>query len=253
MIRSIFILLFLLITNFTYAQFHGRKHQPLMELNGIYSMSGWFFSPGPTYMWPNKIKWLGGQENPNFNPRGRIGLYLEFGRYNIFPEGGAFFNYMDYSLAYKRLSGSETQDGDKKIFRKNYLLGNFNINNIFQLSDRTFLQNSLGANLDFKLWERSDPGADNKRLLFSLHYKFGFGLKLTKTLFIIPSIETPILNIREWDGGRSSYFLFNSHYRPLIFSCRLIWLRSPSKGACPPVYVNPGDKAKQDQYFMDQQ
>ena len=117
MIRSIFILLFLLITNFTYAQFHGRKHQPLMELNGIYSMSGWFFSPGPTYMWPNKIKWLGGQENPNFNPRGRIGLYLEFGRYNIFPEGGAFFNYMDYSLAYKRLSGSETQDGDKKIFR----------------------------------------------------------------------------------------------------------------------------------------
>ena len=253
MYRILTILFLLFTIKTSTSQFYGRKHQPLMELNGTYSMSGWFISPGLSYMLPNKIKWLGGQENPDIKPRGRIGLYLELGRYHIFPEGGAFFNYMDYSVAFKRLSGSETQNDVKKIFRQNYLSGNFNINNIYQLSDRTFLQNSLGVNLDFRLWQRSSPDPSNKRLLASLHYKFGFGLKLNQTLFIIPSVETPILNFREWDKGRSSYSLYNSYYRPLVFSFRFIWLRSPSKGDCPPVYVNPGDKAKQDQYFMDQQ
>ncbi len=244
---------FILITNLVSAQFYGRKHQPLVELNGSYNMNGWHFSPGLTYMWPNKIKWLGGQENSDITPKGRIGLYFELGRYHIFPEGGAFFNYMDYSVAYKRLSGSETQNDEKQIFRQNYVLANFNINNIYQLSDRTFLQNSLGANLDFKLWENNTQATNDKRLLLSLHYKFGFGFKLTKTVFIIPTVETPILNIRQWEQFKSNYGRFNSRYRPLIFSCRLLWLRAPSKGDCPPVYVNPGDKAKQEQYFMDQQ
>lgn len=253
MTRILITLILLCSIKMSFSQFYGRKNQPLMDLNGTYSMNGWFFSPGLTYMLPNKIKWLGGQENPDINPRGRIGLYLELGRYHIFPEGGAFFNYMDYSIAFKRLSGSEIDRGNKKIFRQNYLTGNFNINNIIQLSDRTFLQNSLGVNLDFRLWQRSSPEPTNKKLLFSLHYKFGFGLKLNETLFIIPSIETPIVNFREWDKGRSTYQLYNSRYRPLILSFRFLWLRRPSKGDCPPVYVNPGDKAKQDQYFMDQQ
>jgi len=235
------------------AQYYGKKNRPLMDLNGNYSMNGWFLSPGLTYMWPNKVKWLGGEKKEDTVARGRVGLYLELGRYHIFPEGGAFFNYMDYSIAYKRLSGSETLDGTKSKFKKNYISANFNLNNIYQLGDRHFLQNSIGVNLDYQLWENGTPSPVNtKKLLFSLHYKIGYGIKFSEKLFIIPSIETPILNFRQWDKGKSTYGIFNnSRYRPIVFSCRFVWLKSPSKGDCPPVYVNPGDKARQDQQFME--
>ena len=122
MYRILTILFLLFTIKTSTSQFYGRKHQPLMELNGTYSMSGWFISPGLSYMLPNKIKWLGGQENPDIKPRGRIGLYLELGRYHIFPEGGAFFNYMDYSIAFKRLSGSEIDRGSKNSVLEGELL-----------------------------------------------------------------------------------------------------------------------------------
>ena len=112
---SLFIVLFCFSAK---SQFYERKNRPLMDLNGNYSMNGWLLSPGLTYMWPNKISWLGGQKRADTVARGRIGLYLEIGRYHIFPEGGAFFNYMDYSISYKRLSGSEEVDTQKSLFKK---------------------------------------------------------------------------------------------------------------------------------------
>ena len=249
--RLLILVLLIFISNSWNAQNYSRKKRPLMDLNGNYSMNGWLLSPGLTYMWPNKIKWLGGQKREDTVARGRVGLYLEVGRYHIFPEGGAFFNYLDYSLAYKRLSGSETIEEDKLKFKKNYLSANFNLNNIYQLGDRNFIQNSIGTNIDFQLWENGNPSPVNtKRFLIALHYKIGYGIKINEKLFVIPSIETPIINFRQWEKGKSSYGIFNSRYRPIIFSCRFAWLKSPSRGDCPPVYVNPGDKAKQDQHFM---
>ncbi len=247
---SLFIVLFCFSAK---CQFYERKNRPLMDLNGNYSMNGWILSPGLTYMWPNKITWLGGQKKEDTVARGRIGLYLEIGRYHIFPEGGAFFNYMDYSIAYKRLSGSEEISDLKSKFKKNYVSGNFNINNIYQLGDRHFLQNSIGINIDYQLWENGTPSPVNtKKLLFCIHYRIGYGIKLTEKLFVIPTLETPIINLRQWEKGKSTYGIFNnSRYRPIVFSCRFAWLKSPSRANCPPVYVNPGDKAKQDQHFME--
>jgi len=249
-------LIFALSTS-VYSQGYNRKNRDLVTFNGQYKMGGWLISPGLTYMWPNKIKFLGGQEDPDITPKGRIALYLEAGRYRFFYQGGRIFNYFDYSLAYKRLSGSEKYLDNKGIFKQNYLLGNFNVNNILQLSDFTFIQNSLGVNLDYKFAQKyensgSPLAADTDKLLFSLHYKFGFGFKVTETLFIIPSIETPIVNFKRWENFKSTYGLFSSRYRPLILSVRFAWLRRPGKGACPPVYANPDDKAKQEQYMMGQ-
>ena len=104
-----------------------------MDLNGNYSMNGWLLSPGLTYMWPNKISWLGGQKREDSVARGRISLYLELGRYHIFPEGGAFFNYMDYSIAYKRLSGSEEISDLKSKFKKPSKEENQQTRNIFDV------------------------------------------------------------------------------------------------------------------------
>ena len=117
-----------------------------------------------------------------------------------------------------------------------------------------FIQSSIGANLDFMLFEKQPvPSPTNSdRLLLSFHLKFGYGMKFQNRLFIIPTLETPIINLRQWEKGKSTYGIFNkSRYRPIVFSCRFAWLKSPSRANCPPVYVNPGDKAKQDQHFME--
>lgn len=217
---------------------YDRKNRDLIDLKNT-RHSGWLISPGLTYMIPFKPK---ADDAPDVNPNGRLAIYLEAGKWHLFPGGGNVFNYFDYSLAYKRLSGSEEFGNTKGIFKQNNVLGNFNINNIIQLSDYTFIQNSLGANLDYKFSEKYEPAvettySDNtKRLLFSLHYKFGFGIKVTKKLFVIPTLETPILNFREWEKGRSDYGIFNSRYRPLIFTVRFAWTMKPKKGDCPPVY-----------------
>jgi hypothetical protein len=239
----LFLVVSMLFQPILFGQGYKPKNGELVELNSI-RPSGWHFSPGLTYMIPFAPK---GEDAPEVNPRGRLAIYAEVGRYHIFPGGGNIFNYMDYSLGFKRLSGSELFEEEKSIFKQNYLVGNFNINNIIQLSNFLFIQNSLGVNGDFKISQNmessSSPIADNtQRFIFSLHYKFGIGYKATKNLFIIPTLETPILNLTEWERGRSDYGIYSSRYRPLIFSVRFAWTTKPSKGACPPVPGGKGEK-----------
>jgi len=227
----------------------AQRKADLVDIRNIRA-SGWHFAPGLTYMMGFKPK---GDDAPVVNPGGRLAIYAEIGRYRIFPNGGNVFNYMDYSLAYKRLSGKEEFLGEKSIFKQNHLLGNFNINNMIQLTDYTFIQNSLGINGDFKFAERVAPSAspyqDNTgRFLISLHYKLGFGYKATKNLFIIPTLETPILNGIEWEKGRSDYGIYSSRYRPIIFTVRFAWTQKPSKNACPPI---PGAKDKDKKNYDD--
>ena len=219
--------------------------QPLMDFNGQYRMQNFFLSPGLTFMLPMA-------SDKEFSQRGRLGLIFEGGAYHIFERGGNIFNYMDYGAGYKRLSGSEFMDiNNKSIFKQNYISSFFNINNIWQLSSKKFLQSSIGANLDFKFFEKDTPLPNNTdKLNFSFHFKLGYGIKLNKILFVIPTIETPILNLKKWENGKSTFGIFNSRYRPIIFKVRLIWLKKLGKSDCPPVYTNPEDDARNERNYM---
>jgi len=247
----------------------NRKNRALVDFKQ-YKYGGWMISPGLTYMYPSRVKYLNDstEKDDNVNPNGRIALYLEAGRYQIFYAGGRTLNYMDYSLAYKRLSGTEKYNANerksKATFKQNFLLANFNVNNIIQLTDYTFIQNSIGVNFDWKFSEKFEKnespyvfdnnGAVNNTgtFILSLHYKLGYGVKITDQLFIIPTIETPILNGIKWEKGKSTYGIFSSRYRPIIFSVRFAWLRIPSRRDCPPVYGPAGDADKQQQHMMGQ-
>lgn len=219
--------------------------QSLMDFNGQYRMQNFFLSTGLTFMLPNSL------EN-EFSKRGRLGLIFEGGAYHIFERGGNIFNYMDYGAGYKRLSGSEFNDvNNKSIFKQNYISSFFNINNIWQLSSKKFLQSSIGANLDFKFFEKDTPLPKNTdKLNFSFHFKLGYGIKFSKTLFIIPTIETPIINLKKWEQGKSTFGIFNSRYRPVLFKVRFIWLKKLGKSDCPPVYTNPEDDARNERNYM---
>ncbi len=228
-----------------------RKKKALVQYR-TYRRGGWMFAPGITYMWGRKTK----DEKRDITQKGRIAVYAEVGRFQIFKDEGNVFNYFDYSLAYKRLSGTEEFAGSKAVFKQNYILGNFNVNNIWQRGDYTFIQNSLGVNLDYKFMEKYESngsGSDNTgRTLFSLHYKIGYGIKARGNLFIIPSIEVPILNVMEWEKGKSTYGIFSSRYKPIIFSIRFAFLRKRNMMSCPDNDLSPEDKKKQDMHLMGQ-
>jgi hypothetical protein len=87
-------------------------------------------------------------------------------------------------------------------------------------------------------------------MIFALHYKLGFGYKVNQKLFIIPAVETPILNFIPFEKGRSTINVFNLHYRPLIFTVRIAWLRKPKANACPVIDGNSDDKSRQEKYQM---
>lgn len=252
-IKSILLIIFLSTCIIGNSQdIFGRRKKDLVEYR-TYKMGGWMFAPGLTYT-PARIP---KSEERDINPNGRLAVYAEVGRFQIFYEGGNFFNYFDYSLAYKRLSGSEKYNDLKSVFKQNFVLANVNLNNIVQLGDYTFIQNSIGANLDYKFSEKYDnvngSGNDNtNNLLFSLHYKFGYGIKAKNNLFIIPSIEVPILNALEWENGKSTYGIFSSRYKPIIFSVRFAFLKKRGRNACPDNGLSPEDKKKQEMHMMGQ-
>ena len=208
------------------------------------------------------------------DPKGRTGIfYLGIGRYHIMRYG--FIKYIDYSLGYKRLKGSEEMMGylftrsdslpsqDSLVqetfgnwtFKDSYLSANFNINHVFQVNDNTFIQNSLGVNVDYRFASKIKCEGDTiytynhtpKRLLAQLHYKLGVGFKVRKNLLIIPTLEMPILNLYKYDDDKSTIHYFNSWYRPFVFTVRFLIFRSP-KVYCPPVKGHPDDKKKQKQF-----
>jgi len=222
--------------------------QSLIDFNGQYRMQNFFLSPGFTFMLPSPSE----DELNLLNKRGRISVIFEGGAYHIFEGGGNVFNYMDYGIGYKKLSGSEYNDvNNKSIFKQNNITSFFNINNIWQISTKKFFQSSIGANLDFKFFEKDHPTPNNTdQLNFSFHFKLGYGLKFSKTLFIIPTIETPIINLKKWDQGKSTHGIFNSRYRPILFKIRFIWLKKLGKSDCPPVYTNPEDDARNERNYM---
>jgi hypothetical protein len=247
----ILILIFTVAVGKTQMKMYQRKNIPLVDFNGTYQLQNFYLSPGLTYMMPYEIPNIISNSNSEVNAKARLAYIIEAGAYRIFEKGGNIFNYLDYGFSYKKLSGSETIDESKSIFKQRFLGGSFNLNNIWQISDKKFIQTSLGSNIDFKLFEEGNPLPNNTdRLTIAFHLKIGYGFKVKKTLFVIPTIESPFLTLKKWEQGKSTYGIFNSRYRPLIFKVRFIWLKKLGKGKCPEALTSPEDKARYERNYM---
>ncbi len=251
-----------------------RKRPEIFPLNGRYKLSGYFFGPGATY---TLTRFSNSEEevfsnadssySATFEPAGGIGLYLEAGWFKVF-KYSSIIRYMDVGLAYKQLKGAESYNGvltgieqdtilaemaGEGNFDETFVTFNLNFNNVLQLGDRTFLQNSLGANVDYRISSTHTYTAEfglNRQEIpatvrAQIHYKIGFGWKISDKVIMIPSLETPILSVYEWDDGRSDFQFFSSRYRPIIFSLRFLFLRPANKGFdCVPVKKEKGKKGK---------
>lgn len=258
---------------------YSNKYEKLVDLTGHNRLHGFHFAPGLTWMLApfgekDQTQELAtfGDVNHTMKGKGRLGFYAEAGMYHLFPYG-RIFHYLDWSIGWKNLKGAQdftesvsfdsfgtsdiTSEGTN-AFRYNFLLANANLNNVKQIGNYSFLQNSIGLNFDYALGKRESmesyyiSGSTFDKMIFSLHYKFGFGYKINQKWFIIPTLETPIFNIIPFESGKSvlGYGIFDMRYHPIILSVRIAWLRKPKSGDCPPVYGPEGDKSRQERYQM---
>lgn len=192
----------------------------------------------------------------NLEQNAQIGLYLELGRYKLLSTKKPI-SYIDYGLSYKQFRASQSYDlvregigvidttSFSQSFQSHAVSAHFNANNVLAVNKNIFFQNTLGANLDYavlqNLSSEDKSGFDEtyqddpSRLRAQLHYKFGVGIRISEMWYVIPSIEIPLLNAWQWEGGRSTFGAFNSRYRPIIFSLRFAWLTKPD---CPKVWDN---------------
>jgi len=256
-----------------------RKNQSVFPPYPQFKQKGWIVAPGATYMlttFVKRNKTLVENDSLSYTaglkPTGKVGLYLEGGRYRIL-QYSKLVKYIDYGLAYKWLRGKEKFDGeltnnlDNSVMLANsglskysnhYFMGHFNLNNVIKMSDRTFLQNTLGINLDYSFissrsTEQTVASVTQNtppNFIAQIHYKLGYGIKVNSKLLIIPSVETPILNINPFETGQSTLGHFNTRHRPLIFSLRFLFLRPYVEPPCKPVKTPDGFKMPTD---MDKQ
>jgi hypothetical protein len=253
--------------------FSERKHPEIFPTDGKMRRGGFYFAPGVTWTLtpfkdPEERELFRNGDTINtalVDPAGRLGLYLEAGWFHATSDP-VILDYWDFGVAYKQLRGAEAftsrlQRGDslgtlggEGAFDDQHVTAHVNANKLFQTRDYQFLQVSLGANVDWRFSTGREYTGDftainawdfPPEITGQVHFKLGYGFKLTQQLMIIPAIETPVFSIEPGDEGRWGQLdWFSSRYRPLILSVRFLFLRYPKGWACPPVKNNEFEKHK---------
>lgn len=237
-----------------------RKRPEIIPTDGKMRRGGLYVAPGITYALPRfkdeeETVFDTGDSSytATYDPDGRIGLYLEAGWFHASYDPW-IIDYWDFGLAYKQLKGGESFTGvytrgdssanllGEGSFSEQYLTAHVNANKFIQTGDYQFLQLSLGVNADYSIGSSREHTGDpllNRHdfppdLIAQLHFKLGYGFKVSKRLLVIPTLETPVFSVEPEDQGFGQLQWFSSLYRPVIFSVRFLILRYPKGFDCPP-------------------
>jgi hypothetical protein len=219
---------------------------------------GWFINPGLTYMMGNSADDEG--RSYDLTPSGLPGYYVEAGMEHLFLKQQKVFHYVDWGLGVKHFSGQEKYSDDAiEPTRGQFSLGNAfaraGIHNVWQLSMYNFIDQSIGFNVDYRIYGGNEDenylspiAPENQgKLVAQLHYQFGFGYKVRDGFFIVPTFQTPIVTLFNFAGMNPSHHWFNSRYQPMIFTLKFAWLL-PKKG-CPPVDGMEDDEDRNNNYL----
>lgn len=242
---------------------HGQTSQKgdIFPKFGNFERKGWIVNPALTYMM-KPIKnaqdriWLGSDTvyDVAYQAQGKVGVGLEIARFYAI-DNSPVISYVDFAMGLKILRGVErftatlddpdrlnpyTRKGDG-TFSHSYITASFNVTNSILLARSVFLNNTLGINGDYRF---ADVYTYNKqgipmqlnmpeRFVFQAHYSIGVGFKITPNMMLIPSVETPIVNFYEYDDLKSTFAIFNSRYRPLIFRLTILVLDNKPDRKCP--------------------
>lgn len=264
---SLFIFPYLSFSQYKKYRVKSKKTEGLADYIRPFNFSGWYIAPGATLTPKLNIvpfspdTEIAPFEGLDVTQKSKIGLYLEVGRYKLL-SSKKLISYIDYGLAYKQLRGYQSYNLDHQIdavnrdttfheqsFSLHNATAHFNANNVIGINKNFFIQNTLGVNVDYSFISNikssdatnftSTYQATPSNLSAQIHYKFGMGFRISDGIYVIPMIETPVLNVWEFEGGRSTLGFFNSRYRPLIISLRIARLTKPS---CPKTWDTQDSK-----------
>ena len=257
----------------------NRNWKPLFPVDDTnYKLSGWLVGAGATYTFSlpsvtEHIYQIGNDTilTANFAASGNLGFLVEGGRFTM--TYSKIVPYLDYGALFKLIRGTQDYTGylsesdiqdtilisqSSASFSNYYASVYFNANNAIRVSEFGFIQNSLGINLDYKVIETLKgtapmfPGSKSTSEVFlaQLHYKLGYGFRLDKKHYLTFTLETPILTAFPWDDGKSTIAIFDSRYRPILFSVRLMFLNTNSRPDCnKPTQINMNKKRNKTRLF----
>jgi hypothetical protein len=245
----------LLIYSSLFAQ---REPRALYVPGGQFKNSGWFVAPGIAFTMPfprneNLTGYNAADDtlfSGDFSRDGQNGLCVQVGRHHFWKSRGPI-DHVDYGLGYKMLRGTEEFAGIVRTdtafapytanasFSDSYLSAFGNLSNVVMLSNRWWLQNSLGLNVDFRLFgNRGGSGVPGATWQYpsafpvQAHYRLGFGWKPEPGIFILPMIEIPLLNVNRWEGMKATLPYFNGRFRPVLITLRIQWLSKQPDRQC---------------------
>lgn len=226
---------------------HSRSH---------YRPFGWHVSPGVTYMFGNTKADDGSSEN--LTPNGLPGYYVEGGFAHLFKQRHIVLHYFDYAIGMKHYGGLEKYvNTNNEAVRGSFNFGSafarIDIHSVWQLTEWNFINQSIGLNFDYRIYGGNvDPDYQTpfetdfqEKYVTQLHYSIGWGYKPRDGLFIIPTIQTPIVTLLNWRDFNPGTRWFSSKYQPIIFTVKLGVLL-PKKG-CPKVFSRDA-KRQAEQY-----
>lgn len=212
--------------------------------------SGWLFDAGLTATFnpdgETSVSYSNTDSALQYNGVIRPGIQLNAGRYFSLKKGHKLIKYLDYNLGYKMLWNSETQkftEGNGQIQNfsldnlAHYVNGNLNFNNVISFNDYTFLQNTLGINVDYRFAQSVPESGTNAtqqpdNFVVQIHYKLALGFMIDNDKALIPYIEIPVYNITPSQSNFSQLDYFNGSYQTIIVGARIMLFRLGQKD-CP--------------------
>ncbi|NND77527.1 MAG: hypothetical protein HKN39_05040 [Flavobacteriales bacterium] len=188
----------------------------------------------------------------DFSNKGKLGPYLEFGKWHILNYG--LFHSLEYGLSYRQYNGQEKYEaneipdqasvepvgiGEGK-FKSHIAHLQFFVNRAYKLSKLSFLQASLGADIGYRFIDKNEYVSDfefesNLReastITSHVNFRLSYATRLNR-MYLTPFLQSSIFSIKEMSLSEANLPYFNSRYRPLVFGMRVQWLHQKKDREC---------------------
>lgn len=207
--------------------------------------TGWIFDGGITGTFgqqPEENLFLGSESEYKF-PISPF-VKLTAGRYFILKKGHKIVKYADASFGYKGLWNRQENTLTSPVMAPesyvqsnlaHYITLNGHLNNVISFNNATFLQNTIGVNLDYRIAEYVQEARGSKspdEFVAQIHYSLGLGIMTDNDLAIIPYIEIPVFNVTPSQARFNRLDYFNSSYQTIVVGVKVALFRFGQK-ECP--------------------
>jgi len=247
-------------------QYKGSSPEFFPEISN-YSSNGWYITPGVTYM-----AGIGSSDRQTLGvdtiqiqvqePQGQVGAFLQLGRFHGIDS--RWLTYIDFGVDLRWLRGLHNRRVETRLGADNpewmvaegganfsdlWLGVSFNATLAKPLTNSVFLHHSFGINANYAVLRSSNLSpvhaattteAQPSEINGQLHYKLGVGFKLGRGWYIIPTVETPIIGVYDWNGAIPSLKYFDTYYQPILFGITIMKSDRKKPEDCPTEAVSGG-------------